>query len=96
MQKVREAMRIDQVEVAHWYEARVPIHGSTRDKMQYYPVYVIGKGDSYLDGDRQMVAVIYAAPMSPRGTGIALVSPAKMRLRVARMEKNEEVASPDR
>lgn len=73
-------MKVENLVMREVYEAKVPIEGKISAKMQYQRVIVVGVGDSYYHGNAQMVAVLYKNPLSPRGLGIALISPTKIRM----------------
>lgn len=89
-------MKAEDIEVGKFYEARVPIEGSRRVKQEFNTVLVVGGGDSYEHGNAQMFAVVYKAPLSPRGRGIALVSAGRIRLRRGILPiENASVASAE-
>lgn len=73
-------MKIDQVQLGGHYEARVPGMHPRSSKKEWTEVIVVGVGDSPEHGDSQRCAVIWQAPLSPRGRGIMLVDPAGLRL----------------
>lgn len=78
-------MKSEDIQIGKMYEARVP--GGPRERSTgFNPVLVVGMGDSFDHGDSQMVAVLYKAPLSPRGQRIALVSPMKLRLYIPKKD----------